>query len=297
MTTMQRGGWFVRLAMGALCVGAAGPAAAQGFGDEAASLSALATGRVAFEDPTDPSANGRVAIREVSLAAPLAAATVGDVDLAAGAWLAWTRLEFRGHPELGTEDLHGVSLFAAAERPAGEKGWGGAAMVMPGYYSDLRGGHTGEPRLVVHAEARYAFSPRLQLCLGGAYDTSFGRPQAYPVGGVIWTPAPAWSLRAVLPAPSVAWTPAEDVNLFAFVQPAGDRWVVSDDDTGRQVFRIESWRAGLGVEHRLWKSVRVRVSGGMDFARSYEARQEDRVLLDDDVNDTWFAALALVLYE
>lgn len=117
------------------------------------------------------------------------------------------------------------------------------------------------------------------------------------MGGVVWIPSAAWSLRTVLPAPSVAWTPAEDIGLFAFVQPAGDRWVVSDDDTGRQVFRIESWRAGLGAERRLWRSVWLRVAGGLDFARSYEARQEDRVLLDDDVNDTWFAALALVLYE
>lgn len=291
----KRSCWFVGLVgvMGyAVMAEAEGPRAP---GEEIAGLSFITTGRVRFEDPDDPALSGRVSVQETGLMAPLASLPLGEASLAGGGWAGWTRLDFSGHPDLDTEDLYGLALFLAAARPS-ESGWGWSALVMPGFFTDLREGRTGEGKLLLHAAGEYPFTPRLQLTLGAAYDTAFGEPQVYPVGGLIWQPLEAVTLRLVLPAPSAYWAPTANLGLFALVQPAGDRWAVDDDEAGEQVFLIESWRAGLGAEHRLFSDLWLRVAGGLDFERRYEAHSGDRTLLDEAVDDTWYASIALVVY-
>lgn len=281
-----------------LLLAAAAPAAAAGTrapGEESAAVSYLATGRVGFDDPENPELSGRVAVQESAAALPLAHRKFGGIDLAAGAWAGWTRLDFRGHPEMTSEDLYGLAAILAAARPA-ESGWGWSALAMPGFYSDFRDGRTGEGKILLHAAADYAFSPAWRAQLGLAYDTSFGDPALYPVGGAVWQATDALSVRLVLPAPSVYWAPNDAWGFFVNAQPAGDRWIVDDDADGEWTFLIECWRAGLGIERRLWRDAWVRLSGGWEFARRYEARADDRRWLDDDVDDAAFASLAVVVY-
>lgn len=283
-----------------LVFGGAGALAAAGDdlrspGEESAAASVLATSRVGFDDPDNPEANGRVALQESALFAPLAHTEFGAVSLAAGAWAGWTRLDFRGHPELKSEDLYGLAAVLAAARPA-ETGWGWSALAMPGFYSDFRSGRTGEGKILLHAAAEHAFSAAWRAQLGLAYDTAFGDPALYPVGGLVWQAADTLALRFVLPAPSAYWAPTEHWGAFAFLQPAGDRWIVDDDESGEQEFRIECWRAGLGVERFLGRGFWLRLTAGTEFNRHYEARDGDRIWLDDEVADAAFLSAAVVLY-
>lgn len=55
-------------------------------------------------------------------------------------------------------------------------------------------------------------------------------------------------------------------------------------------------RAGLDVESRIRKGLRVRLAGGAEFARHYEFENEGRIELDEPVDDTWFAHVALAVY-
>ncbi len=263
-------------------------------GDEVAALTFLNTGRVSFKDPDDPALEGRVRLQESSVMAPLAQWPVGDVSFAAGMWAGWTRLDFTGYPGLETEDLYGLALLAYAERPI-RGNWGWLAMLMPGYFTDFHKGRTGEGKMVAHAAADYRFSSKLRLNIGAAYDTAFGDPQVYPVGGVVWKMSDDWTLRLVLPSPAVQWRPGSKMSLFAFVNPAGDRWIVDDEKEGEQVFLIELWRAGVGAEWRLWKSLWLRAAGGMEFGRRYEVRSGGDTLLDETVDDTWFGSVSLVV--
>jgi hypothetical protein len=287
-------GWIAGLGL-ILGAGAAGDEPARVPGEEIAGLSFLTPGRVRFDDPDDPALPGRVSVQEVEIMAPLAEVPLGAASLAAGAWAGWTRLDFSGHPELESEDLYGLALILAASHPS-ETGWGWSALVMPGYYADLRDGRTGEGKLVVHAAAEYPFSPRLRLNLGAAYDTAFGDPQVYPVGGISWKARDDLTVHLVLPSPAVYWSPTRNLGFFAMAQPAGNRWIVDDDESGEQVFLIESWRAGLGAEHRLIGNLWLRLAGGLEFDRRYEARSNGRTLLDDDVDNTWYASAALIVY-
>ncbi len=274
---------------------AAWVASARAPGEESAAISYLATGRVDFDDPENPDAAGEVSLQESALFVPLAHQEIGGVALAAGAWAGWTRLDFRNHPELGSEDLYGLAAFLAAEasRPAG---WGWSAMALPGFYSDFRSGRTGEGKILFHVAAEYAFSAAWRAQLGLAYDTAFGDPALYPVGGLIWQATDDLAVQLVLPSPSAYWAPAEDWGFFASLQPAGDRWVVDDDEAGEQTFLIESWRAGLGLERRLGGPLWLRLAGGVEFDRRYEARSGGETLLDDAVDDAGFLTVAVVLY-
>ncbi|MGD9782776.1 MAG: hypothetical protein AB7V14_11610 [Kiritimatiellia bacterium] len=264
-------------------------------GEESASVGYLATSRVGFDDPENPELSGRVSVQESAACLPLAHRKAGGVELAAGAWAGWTRLDFRGHPELGTEDLYGLAAILAAARPA-ESGWGWSALVLPGFYSDFRGGRTGEGKILVHAAAEYAFSAAWRAQFGLAYDTAFGDPALYPVGGFVWQAMDTLAVRFVAPAPSVYWAPNAAWGFFANLQPAGDRWIVDDDADGEQEFLIECWRAGLGVERRLGRDIWLRLAAGTEFDRRYEASAGDRRWLDDAVDDAAFASLALVVY-
>ncbi len=265
-------------------------------GNEIAFASFTATGRVDFDDPTDPALSGHVSLQESALSLPLAQTEFNGISLAAGAWAGWTRLDFQGHPDLDAEDLFGLAAAFMAEHPAPVDGWGFSAFLLPGFYSDFHSGRTGEGKILLHAAAEYAFSPAWRAQLGLAYDTAFGDPSLYPVGGLVWQPSDSLALRLLLPAPSLYWSPSPHWSLFAFAQPAGDRWIVDDDQSGEQEFLIEAWRAGLGTEWHLWSGFWLRLAGGLEFDRRYEALDNGRTLLDDQIDDASFLSIALVLY-
>ncbi|HPJ58019.1 MAG TPA: hypothetical protein PLK81_10275 [Kiritimatiellia bacterium] len=250
--------WFRLTLLGFLALpSAARPEPARAPGEEAAALAFTATSRVGFDDPENPELSGRVSLQESALSAPIAHAEFEGLTLAAGVVAGWTRLEFRGHPDLDTEDLYGLAAVLAAARPA-ESGWGWSALAMPGFYSDFRSGRTGEGKLFLYGTADYAFSPAWRAQLGLAFDTAFGDPAVYPVGGAVSQATDTLAVRLLLPSPSVYWAPSDRWGLFAFARPAGDRWIVDDDQSGEQEFLIEAWRAGLGAECRLWQAAWLR---------------------------------------
>ena len=265
------------------------------LGMESAAVGYTATGEVEFEDPENPELTGEVALQEAALMTPLAHTEAGPVSLAGGALAGWTRLDFSGYPGLDTEDLYGVAAFLAAMQPA-ETGWGWSATVIPGFYSDFRSGRTGEGKVGLYGTVEYPFTSTLRGQLGVAYDTAFGDPGVYPLGGLIWQATETVSVNLLIPSPSVYWSPSDRWGVFALAQPAGDRWIINDDTAGEQVFLIESWRAGLGAEYNVWGPVWLRLAGGVDFDRRYEVRSDDNTLFDEDVDDTGYVTIALAIY-
>jgi hypothetical protein len=272
------------LATAALAAAAAEPAPLPG--EEIAAMSFLTTGETRFEDSRDPALVGRVRLQEAALLAPFAAVPVGPVTLAAAGWAGQTRLDFEDYPGLGTEDLRGAAFVLAADRPATNR-WGWSAVAMPGYY--------GEARFMAQALARCRLSAAWRVELGAAWDDAFGDPQLFPVGGAVWRPADEFAVQLRFPAPALNWAPTENLGLAAFLRPAGDRWV-DHDDGDEWVFVLEGWRAGLGLEHRVWKRLRLRLAGGAEFERRYEAERAGRTELDGDAEDTWFAEATLAVY-
>ncbi len=267
----------------AIGAGAAEPRAAPG--EEPAGVSYLATDATAFKDPYDPGRTARVRIQEAAVQAPLAAFAAGSATWGLAGWAGWTRLDFQDYPGLGAEDLRGAALGLFADQPAADR-WGWSAAVMPGYF--------GEARLMAQGLVRRRLSPAWRLELGAAWDDAFGEPRLFPVGGAVWEAPGGFALRLRFPASSAHWAPTENLGLFALVAPAGNRWVTRDGGD-EWIFVLEGWRAGLGAEGRLWRNLWVRIAGGREFARRYEAERDGRTELDEDVAEAWFASVALVV--
>ena len=271
-----------------LLPGAAGGAqeSARAPGQEIAGISFLATGETRFPNPAEAAHSGQVRVQETEVLAPLGALSADPVSLAVAGWGGWTHLVFQDVPDLGTEDLFGAAAALFAEQPATVR-WGWNALAMPGYF--------GEARFMAQAQAMRRFSNAWRLEAGLAYDDAFGDPQLFPVGGAVWQAADEWTVNLLFPASSIDWAPTRDLGLFTFLRPSGNRWMERDDE-GKWIYVIEGWRAGLGLERRLWKHLWLRLEGGSEFARHYEVHHAGTRELDENADDTWFARAALVGY-
>jgi len=267
----------------------------RGLEEEIGSLSFVAIGSVNISDPSNPSDSGQVELYETSLWTPFAGMEIGNTEIAAGGWASWSRFEFDGFPGDQTEDLYslGLPLFLSHSF---EDGWSGFISVMPMLNSDLESGHSADGKVLFHSAVEMPLKESLRLTLGVAYDTAFGENRWYPVGGVIWSVSPEVEIKLVLPSPSVYWTPSEDWGFFALVTPAGDQWSLYDENDGEMVLQTESWRFGLGAERRLYGPCWLRMAAGLDMERKYEFSRDNATVWESDVDDTWFASAALVLY-
>ena len=189
----------------------------------------------------------------------------------------------------------GFGLPLILSVPSGD-GWSGSVTLIPMLNSDLRAGHSAGGKLLFYSTVEIPLHDTLRLSLGVAYDTAFGRNRWYPVGGVIWTARPDLEFRLILPSPCVYWSPSADSGVFAVAMPAGNQWRVYDQESEEMVFQTESWRVGVGAEHRLQGPIWIRFATGMDIHRQYEFSRDDTTVWESDVEDTWFASIALVLY-
>lgn len=213
--------------------------------------------------------------------------------LAGGAWR-WNRFDLGGVLD-ERYDLYAASLpvnlfYHGLER------WLAWFNIAPGIYSDLR--HiTGEDyRVTAHAMLQFECARSLQLALGAGYDREFGDDKLYPMGGLIWHPDPFWRVNLVFPIPQIIYAPAARWVCFVDLRPAGNKWNVhGEDDRPDYDFKLETWQIGVGTEYRIWKDFWLHGSLGADLERHYEIRNRERVELDSDANDTYFARVGLVV--
>lgn len=276
----------------------------RGFGEETVSLSGTITGAVSFHSPYVSSHIGEVDMSETILSTPLYHARFGSIHFITGLNASWTRFNFTDYEPtysedlvhvLKTEDLYGLGVYAAIMRPLTDRtGW--SVSVMPGLYSSFRSPRPGEEKIVAHGELESRLSDTWILSAGVAYDSAFGKPRIYPMGGAIWRPKEDLTVRLVLPSPSVYWAATERTGLFLAIYPAGDRWSMYDDDRRKTVFTAESWRTAIGAEWNMVDEIWVRMMSGMDTNREYDAQCSYAADVSSNVEDTWFATIALVIY-
>ncbi len=275
-----------------------------GFGEETASLSGTITGAVSFTSPYSSEDVGDIDMSETVLSTPVYHTRFSAFHFITGLNVSWTRFSFSDYKPaysedlvfpLTTEDLVGLGVYAALMRPVTDRmGW--SVSVMPGLYSNFQTSRLGEEKIVAHAGVESRLSDTWTLSAGVAYDSAFGKPRIYPLGGAIWRPADDLTVRLVLPSPSVYWASTERTGLFLAIYPAGDRWSMYDDHRRKTVFTAESWRTAIGGEWNMFDRIWLRVLGGTDTNREYDTRSTYAADVSSDVEDTWFATIALVLY-
>ncbi len=256
-------------------------------GKEIASISYTVTGEIEFDDPVNSNMTGKVRLQDTTLMFPIAAMPINSLQFVAAAGLGWARLDFGGYSNLYSHNIYYGMMALSVEYPL-KQDFGWNITIMPAYY--------GEARLMAQSVAKYRLGPEWELQLGAAWDDAFGEPQLFPVGGVVWQPNEEFNASLLFPNTTINWAPNKNFNLFTFLQPSGHRWVDDFDDDSKAIFVIEGWRAGLGLEPKIWERLRLRIAGGTEFARHYKIKKEDVLELDRSVNSTWFINIALVLY-
>ena len=251
------------------------------------------TERAGYEDAGAAIPGPEVRMREIDAAVLLPVWSSGADILLAGAAAKWNRFEFTD-PALDDEDLHGLSVPLGWARQ-GDGPWSGWASIAPGLFGDFRGGRD-DFKVQGSLLASCQWSPRLSLSLGAAYDSAFGQDRLYPLGGLAWRGGESWLLNLVFPSVSAWWRPSAGWAAYADLRPAGDTWKVrGDTDDDRLEFTLETWRAGAGIEVRVWNALWAHLGAGLDLARHYEFTRGSTAVLDADVDDGWFLRAGVVL--
>ena len=130
--------------------------------------------------------------------------------------------------------------------------------------------------------------------LGVAYDRRFGKPRAYPIAGIEFSPGDALDLRLAFPdsAFQYRWSDRQSVSGRLF--PAGHQWHVMTDDFGAEFdYRVEGFRAQLGWSIRVWKAISLDISGGYEFARRHYLTDDRGVRIESAVEDQWLLLFGL----
>jgi hypothetical protein len=130
--------------------------------------------------------------------------------------------------------------------------------------------------------------------LGLAYDRTFGRPLVYPIAGIEISPNDALDLRLAFPDPGFRYRRSDTQSFSGRLFPAGHQWhVMTNDFSSEFDYRVEGLRAQVGWSIRLWKQVRLDISGGYEFGRKHYLTDDLGVRIESDVDDQWLFLLGL----
>ena len=130
--------------------------------------------------------------------------------------------------------------------------------------------------------------------IGFAYDRAFGRPLVYPVAGIELSPTDALDVRLAFPDTGFEYRWSDMQSLSGRLFPAGHRWhVMTDDFSAGFDYRVEGIRAQLGWSLRLWKDIRLDISGGYEFGRKHYLTDDLGVRIESDVDPQWLFLVGL----
>ena len=142
-------------------------------------------------------------------------------------------------------------------------------------------------------EARHGGRSRSWV-FGLAFDRAFGEPQMYPIAGIELSPSEALDIRLAVPDPGFRYRWSDRQSLSGRLFPAGHQWhVLTDDFADEFDYRVEGFRAQVGWSIRLWKQLRLDISGGYEFGRRHYFTDDAGVRIESDVDDRWLLLLGL----
>lgn len=121
----------------------------------------------------------------------------------------------------------------------------------------------------------------------GVLGSSNGRNPILPAIGFIWTPAPQWTVFAIMPRPRIIYSATPDLDLWAGGELVGGVFR-TDGGNGRgaslqnAIITYQDRRAGAGLTYRGWKPVAVELGAGYSFNRKFDYYRAEKGYLIDE---------------
>ena len=248
---------------------------------------------------TDLPGGAELLAREHQLYVGLLEFRVKDTALDAGVDYQYTRYEYKN---VGSRnrDLHRLQLPVRFESHLNGwtlQGYGAPSIstssnVFKDYFNH---GNSDDVYFTGRLNGRWSPGDRSWF-FGIAHDRRFGKPRAYPVAGMEFSPLAHLSLRIAFPDPEMRVLMSDRNTLQARLFPAGHQWSVATDDLTRRFnYRVETWRAQVIWNYRVWRPLSVDISVGYDFRREHRFQNDVGQPLNSAVANQWLLGIGFRL--
>ncbi|MFK7911564.1 MAG: DUF6268 family outer membrane beta-barrel protein, partial [Akkermansiaceae bacterium] len=194
---------------------------------------------------------------------------------------------------IGDNDLHDLRVAATWMHCTSGSKWSFMAEVSPGVASDFAQIDGDDFSLNWLAGARYAVNDGFALIAGVGSDNTTGDDGVFPAIGFQWQASDDVYLSLVGATFTATYQSSEDWLWRFGVWAAGGIWNVEENNTSFDV-NLMSYRAAIGVEHRLRDKVWLTLWAGTTFANELEIETAGggRVF-QSDADSGWFARVGL----
>lgn len=253
-----------------------------------AKLQYSGTGEMDFDD-----INGGFSHRRLLLEAPLGGLIhINDCN-ALSVGLRYEAAWLDTDTFLGNMDLHDARVgFTWIHHRPGSK-WSFLAALSPGIASDLDGVDGDDFSLNGKAGFRYAVNDRFAVIAGMGVDNTTGERAIFPAVGFQWRPADDVHLALLGATFTATWQPHSDWLVRFGVWPSGGVWNVEKNGGSFDV-SLRSYRAAVGLEHRLGDKVWLGVWAGRSLMNNLEIETASGGdILDQDADGAWFFNVGL----
>lgn len=186
------------------------------------------------------------------------------------------------------ESLHAISVSAGGRYRATEQ-LSIAVKVSPGFSGDFKVIDNDDVRVKVALLARYQLFPQLTLSGGAAYTAGANDFPVHPFAEALYQPSERWSFTLGFPRTAVVFSPHKGSEYYIEGRFSGGEYQLHNASLEADTISYNDYRLVAGIEFPLSRSVKVGVSGGYAFARSFEFDDGNRE--DIDVDDSLFGRL------
>lgn len=194
---------------------------------------------------------------------------------------------------LGDIDLHDVRLAATWIYHSPGSKWSVLASVSPGISSDFEHVDSDDFSLNWKVGVRYAVNDRFALIAGLGSDNTTGDDGVFPALGFQWQASDEIHLSLVGTTFTATYQPCKDWLWRFGVWAAGGIWNVENGGNSLDV-NLTSYRAAVGLEHRLRDKVWLTVWAGATFANELDVETTGgTTVFKDDADSGWFANIGV----
>lgn len=175
--------------------------------------------------------------------------------------------------------------------------WLYVGRITPGIHSDFEKMGRDDYVGMGLFQATYKRSNSVSWVMGLGFDRSFGDTQAFPIGGLRYTPNSQWLVNLVFPQLSVNYGPSARYFFFWSAQPSGGKWNIELKSLDRALnVTTKAFRSSVGSQIKLGTKIWLKLEAGIEFGRTIEVVTNNGITTEQDLENAGFATLGFAYH-